>query len=30
MPVARKGLHSLAEQGVEEVKRDHSVMISDV
>ena len=30
MPVAVKGVRSLAEQGVEEAKRDHSVMTSDV
>jgi len=30
MPVARKGIRSLAKQGGEETKRDHSVMISDV
>ena len=30
MPVARRGIRSLAEQGVEEAKRDQSVMVSDV
>ena len=30
MPFARKGIRSLAEQGIEKTKCDRSVMISDV